>query len=771
MEEFEAIHYNPDSNAGGQFVVLHIPYELIAEAKANSSSVSEFYEYLDGKASTELVDAGTQEFADYLEAYAEPEPDYIGRTEKTMQALISQAERASYDIGMGYLGNGLTVWNRAVEEHGDYQTIAHISNEGEIKYYVDGLPDDVVSRIEKAAEQEKQKALFAVTYKVGDKVYLEGKPFEITRTDDWNVELMDRSLQNPTPRLESKDSFMQLVQQNEYSRIKHDNPNTIVLYQVGDFFEAYGNDATYMSDTFALNLTNKTVGGELVSICGIPSGQLETYLNMLTDRGNDVAIASLENGERITHKVVSTNKENPVQSQPIGRIEYLNDDGDVIHTDEYTSEYQFKKDIGEESSYGTRLRFYVYRNADGETIDQTFIAKLDTPLNVYEIIDSPYLQITEPETPLDKAKALIDEYCREEFEREEGADYSDLSAVEVAYTTTEDEKHEIQARVNLVDFQIETLVDGKVFRGEQFSTLEDMIERGLESLSFDDLVYLSDEELERADKASEVVVPAWEQKKKERVRSYDLHPEIPTAERNNFNLKENEVETVGKKERFRRNMEAIRVLKECEFDNRFATPEEQIILSKYVGWGGLSEAFDENNSAWADEFAELYTALSPDEYASARESTLTAFYTPPEVVTAIYKAMEQMGFQEGNLLEPSCGIGNFIGMLPDSMKDSKIYGVEIDKISAGIAQQLYQKSSIAAQGFEEVNLPDSFFDGVIGNVPFGDFKVPDKRYDKHKFLIHDYFFAKSLDKLRPGGVMALVTSKGTMDKENSSVRK
>ena len=651
MEEFEAIHYNPDSNAGGQFVVLHIPYELIAEAKANSSSVSEFYEYLDGKASTELVDAGTQEFADYLEAYAEPEPDYIGRTEKTMQALISQAERASYDIGMGYLGNGLTVWNRAVEEHGDYQTIAHISNEGEIKYYVDGLPDDVVSRIEKAAEQEKQKALFAVTYKVGDKVYLEGKPFEITRTDDWNVELMDRSLQNPTPRLESKDSFMQLVQQNEYSRIKHDNPNTIVLYQVGDFFEAYGNDATYMSDTFALNLTNKTVGGELVSICGIPSGQLETYLNMLTDRGNDVAIASLENGERITHKVVSTNKENPVQSQPIGRIEYLNDDGDVIHTDEYTSEYQFKKDIGEESSYGTRLRFYVYRNADGETIDQTFIAKLDTPLNVYEIIDSPYLQITEPETPLDKAKALIDEYCREEFEREEGADYSDLSAVEVAYTTTEDEKHEIQARVNLVDFQIETLVDGKVFRGEQFSTLEDMIERGLESLSFDDLVYLSDEELERADKASEVVVPAWEQKKKERVRSYDLHPEIPTAERNNFNLKENEVETVGKKERFRRNMEAIRVLKECEFDNRFATPEEQIILSKYVGWGGLSEAFDENNSAWADEFAELYTALSPDEYASARESTLTAFYTPPEVVTAIYKAMEQMGFQEGNLLE------------------------------------------------------------------------------------------------------------------------
>ena len=676
MGEFEAIYYNPDSNSGGQFVVLHIPYELIAEAKANSSSVSEFYEYLDGKAYTELIDVGTQEFADYLEAYAEPEPDYIGRTEETMQALISQAERASYDIGMGYLGNGLTVWNRAVEEHGDYQTIAHISNEGEIKYYVEGLPDDVVSRIEQVAEQEKQKALFAATYKVGDKVYLEGKPFEITRTDDWNVELMDRSLQNPKPRLERKDSFMQLVQQNEYSRIKHDNPNVIVLYQVGDSFEAYGNDATYLSDTFALNLTNKTVGGELVSMCGIPSGQLETYLNMLTDRGNDVAIASLENGERITRTVVSTNKEDPVQSQPVGRIEYLDDNGDVIHTDEYTSEYQFKKDIGEESSFGTRLRFYVYRNAAGETIDQTFIAKLDTPLNVYEIIDSPYL----------------------------------AQSQQIEETHTEETQ-------------------------------------------------------------PEPLTPGFEKPKRTRVQTFDLHPDIPMGERHTFDLASHEVEEVGKKERFRRNMEAIRVLKECEFDNRFATPEEQEILSKYVGWGGIPEAFDENNSAWADEFLELSAALTPDEYESAKGSVLTAFYTPPAVISAIYKAMEQMGFREGNILEPSCGIGNFIGMLPESMREAKMYGVEIDRISAGIAQQLYQKTSIAAQPFEEANVPDSFFDAIVGNVPFGDIRVNDRRYNKHNFLIHDYFFAKSLDKLRPGGVMALVTSKGTMDKENSAVRK
>ena len=274
-----------------------------------------------------------------------------------------------------------------------------------------------------------------------------------------------------------------------------------------------------------------------------------------------------------------------------------------------------------------------------------------------------------------------------------------------------------------------------------------------------------------SDKEQKPVAPAWEQRKKSKVKSFDLHPDVPMSERNNFDLRSNPVEQVGKKERFRRNAEAIKVLKECEFENRFATPEEQLVLSKYVGWGGLPEAFDENNSAWANEFAELYTILSPEEYAAARESTLTAFYTPPDVINAIYKAMEQMGFKEGNLLEPSCGIGNFIGMLPKSMKSTKIYGVEIDTISAGIAQQLYQKSSIAAQGFENVNIPDSFFDGVVGNVPFGDFKVVDKKYDKHNFLIHDYFFAKSLDKLRPGGVMALITSKGTMDKENSSVRK
>lgn len=252
---------------------------------------------------------------------------------------------------------------------------------------------------------------------------------------------------------------------------------------------------------------------------------------------------------------------------------------------------------------------------------------------------------------------------------------------------------------------------------------------------------------------------------------WDIHPEISVEQRYDFDFAAHPVEVVGKKERFRRNMEAIKVLKECEADNRFATPDEQIVLSKYVGWGGIPEAFDENNSTWANEYKELMSALSPEEYNAARESTLTAFYTPQEVVKACYDIAENLGFKQGNILEPSCGIGNFIGMKPKSMADNKVYGIELDSVSATIAQQLYQTASVVNNGYEKVDLPDNFYDLVTTNVPFGDFKVSDKKYDKHNPLIHDYFFMKSLDKVRTGGIMILITSKGTMDKENSNIRR
>ena len=269
----------------------------------------------------------------------------------------------------------------------------------------------------------------------------------------------------------------------------------------------------------------------------------------------------------------------------------------------------------------------------------------------------------------------------------------------------------------------------------------------------------------------EQIIPTQNTKQHTEHSQWDIHPEIPVEQRHDFDFATHPVEVVGKKERFRRNMETIKVLKECEADNRFATPDEQIVLSKYVGWGGIPEAFDENNSSWANEYKELISVLSPEEYNAARESTLTAFYTPQEVVKACYDIAENLGFKQGNILEPSCGIGNFIGMKPKNMADSKVYGIELDSVSAAIAQQLYQTASIVNNGYEKVDLPDNFYDLVTTNVPFGDFKVSDKKYDKHNPLIHDYFFMKSLDKVRTGGIMILITSKGTMDKENSNIRR
>ena len=252
-----------------------------------------------------------------------------------------------------------------------------------------------------------------------------------------------------------------------------------------------------------------------------------------------------------------------------------------------------------------------------------------------------------------------------------------------------------------------------------------------------------------------------------RVSPFVLHPEVPNADRHEYHITDDAIGTGTPGERFSNNVRAIRLLKRLEAEDRLATPEEQEVLAQYVGWGGLADCFDERHS----KYAELKALLTEEEYAAARASTLTAFYTPPVVIRSIYQALTNMGFKTGNLLEPSCGIGNFIGMRPEALADSKIYGVELDGISGRIAQQLYQQSSIAVQGFEKTDLPDSFFDAAIGNVPFGSFKVIDKRYDRYNFLIHDYFFARTLDKVRPGGVLAFVTSKGTMDKDTPTVRK
>ena len=276
---------------------------------------------------------------------------------------------------------------------------------------------------------------------------------------------------------------------------------------------------------------------------------------------------------------------------------------------------------------------------------------------------------------------------------------------------------------------------------------------------------------EEKDKESNVLLTKKEKKKRTRINNFDIHPEISIEDRNQFVITDDNLGVGTSKEKFYRNIDAINVLKKCEREDRFATKEEQEILSQYVGWGGLAEAFNENNTSWNKEYNILKKLLDEDEYNKARASTLSSFYTPPVVIRTIYKVLENIGFKKGNILEPSCGIGNFIGMKPETLDNCKVYGVELDSISGRISRQLYQKTSIAIDSYEKVELPDNFFDIAVGNVPFENLRAVDSRYEKENFLLHDYFFAKTLDKVRPGGIIAFITSKGTLDKSNDKFRK
>ena len=382
---------------------------------------------------------------------------------------------------------------------------------------------------------------------------------------------------------------------------------------------------------------------------------------------------------------------------------------------------------------------------------------------------------------LEEAKQLINEYCMEVFEQE--ADFSNLSHVDLAFSSTSDSEHTIEIFADLTAFRLVYQVDGEIVHEIACESLSEL-NGYLANLDFDEMVAHADDRYQQehadrgelAEQEPEPKEPAEKEQsavlappkpKRERVVFTTLHPEIPADQRRNFHITDPELGHGTRSEKYAANVAAIRTLKQIEAEERLATPEEQEIRSRYVGWGGLADCFDERHG----KYLELKSLLSEDEYAAARASSLTAFYTSPVIIGAMYQALSQMGFRQGNILEPSCGVGNFIGMLPDSMADSKVYGVEIDSISGRIAQQLYQNSSIAVNGFEKVQMPDSFFDVAIGNVPFGDFKVRDKKYDKNHWLIHDYFFGKTLDKVRPGGVIAFITSKGTLDKENSAVRK
>lgn len=617
-------------------------------------------------------------------------------------------------------------------------------------------------------------------YHLGDTVYIGADEYTILSFDDKTVVLNDSKFP-----LFSKDfsraEFDEKVKENfannhlrvevkafeekakdeadhnfyqEYAKIKNEYADSVLLYQVGDFFEAMNDDATTVAKALDLTLTSrKTDYCESITMCGFPKHRLETYINMLNDRGFDVSVSSLENGERKTVSVVSQNKEDPVESKPVGRIDYLGTGGKVRESIEYTNEYKFVKDIKEENYYGVPMEIYVYADKDGKTISTDFQNSLDPLPQGFKVIPSPYLERDEEEIAdieLIGKEVIIDGdiFVIEKIDPV----FGDVSMRDTTSIYP-------ISRVEKVGFVREHLASEKqeyiTEKVAEYPTVEN-------GLPYDIVV-----ETIKAEEPT-LTPPKWKGKK-EKVTT--LHPTIPDSEKHNFKITDDNLGVGGAKEKFRNNMAAINLLHELKFENRLATPEEQEILSKYVGFGGLADAFDESKASWSDEYKELIVTLSPEEYAAARESTLTAFYTPPVVIRAMYEALGNMGFSEGNILEPSCGTGNFIGMLPDNMQKSKFFGVELDSLTGRIAQQLYQKSGITVQGYENASLPDSFFDVAIGNVPFGQFKVIDKKYDKNNWLIHDYFFGKTLDKVRPGGIIAFITSSGTMDKKNHAVRK
>lgn len=460
---------------------------------------------------------------------------------------------------------------------------------------------------------------------------------------------------------------------------------------------------------------------------------------------------------------------------------------------------QTLSDVGSKFFRESLNHFYSGEQiAEGLTADtQKLIADVATA----EMIKSS--ELIEPE--IYYAKQLINSYCQDEFDSE--ADFSDLKKVGVAYTTTEDSNHTVEAVVNLVDYKLETYVDNQLFKEKTYSSLKDMIDNCLYSLSFDDLVYLSDDELAqlepKPEKKKELAMQLENDEKSTSEKSSvgknnfmwatggdtDEHAQTTsqptlfdsmpvsdvlsdeTTSHENYVLEDRDSVT-GAKTKFRNNITAIKILKQIEAENRTATPEEQKQLSLYSGWGGLANAFAADNDKWENEYSELKELLTADEYTAARSSVLDAFFTDSVIIDSIYNVVQNAGFKDGNILEPAMGIGNFFGRLPEELRDKvNLYGVEKDSLSGRIAQKLYPQADITIDGFENTHFQDNSFDIAIGNIPFGDFGVIDKKYNSQNLKIHDYFFMESLDKVRGGGIVAFVTSKGTLDKKDSSFRR
>ena len=541
-----------------------------------------------------------------------------------------------------------------------------------------------------------------------------------------------------------------------YEQAKQLYPESVVAVRVGDFYEFFKEDAERASSILDLTLTSRqTDGAERVPMCGIPFHATEKYFNKLLDVSISVAI---DDGD-LTPRILLPNTRSREKRFVVVEVEDLSGDPyevwdgekNAIHIDENGNRSTFitRWQADDFASELNRLEHEKTHDRSGEA----FYEGTEPEESTYE----PELDVDSQKYDLGfgfKGNGLT---VWNRLQEEHG-DYKTIAHI-ASDRTVRFYDQNIPESVKKRIYEVAATSDGRM------SATQDIPIFSMPP-KLDSILSKEDEPEDR-----KTIPPfAEESKLRKTFPVYNSHPEIPDSEKHNYRITDDEIGMGGAKEKFRKNIAAINLLHELEFDNRLATPEEQEILAQYSGWGGLADAFDETKDNWKSEFTELYTTLSPEEYKAAEGSTLTAFYTPPIVIKAMYKVLENMGFGRGNVLEPSCGVGNFMGLIPDGM-DAKIYGVELDSLSGRIARQLYQKNGITINGYEKTDFPDSFFDVAIGNVPFNGYKLLDKRYDKYNFLIHDYFFAKTLDKVRPGGVIAFITSNGTLDKQNPSIRK
>ena len=664
----------------------------------------------------------------------------------------------AYDLGYGYLGNGLTVWNRLEEEHGDYKTVAHIAPDRTVQFYDEEMPQTVRDQIQRIADTSEMT---------------------ISATQDAPVFAVPPKVQEPPKKEEAADPYSKLAAQ--------------VLHFIGEFDGSrlgYGDTDAQAVETIAGQLHDPARRGEIrrllqsfldhadpeeeiaaaITLCmeeieGLPpaltpeQAQREEIAGYLEEAGfvaseeliaDGIAEYQAHGGEGSSREIAGFIERELLAEEPAAETIPSG------HEDKYRLLSRLKADCDYFLGAGKRAEKHLWSGYVRTHLDKMRKLYASLPekpewlapedIGRYDrLMSPPYQVVVYP----NEEKGFVDKQR-----------YQTLAEAEQAAQKYVDGVMEGESDFAYEGAAVYDIHENRwlcVFRNfpNQYA-----IEQAAQALS-------SEEQAELQPLKERFLPQLPKRPHRERITFTPLHPEIPREQRHDFHITDDALGHGTPGEKYAANAAAIRTLKQIEAEERLATPEEQEILSRYVGWGGLADCFEETSP----HYQELKSLLDEDDYAAARASSLTAFYTPPVVIRGIYKALSQMGFQQGNILEPSCGTGNFLGLLPADMAGCKAYGVELDSISGRIAQQLYQNASISVNGFEKVQMPDSFFDAAVGNVPFGDFKVVDKRYDKHHWLIHDYFFGKALDKVRPGGVIAFITSKGTMDKENPAVRK